>query len=260
VRNPTTAAPGEKAESPLHEKEPRAATGLGVLGVLLLSAGCSGFAAPTSELLRQIPFPPSTPPDTMRYRVHMSLDSRWLAGEFDGVVLAHEGAAPLARAQLFGDLGPKVFDLAARPDRILGYFPQTREGVDCALPGEASPHPLLFLGVSLLEVFADVREERVLGIREDDRGWWLDLKPVVPGLRSEALVGKDGRTIERRFRWMYGVGWDLRWERPDACTVTASGLHIGVRILAVERMETRPAHVYDLTIPDDIRIVEGSRK
>jgi hypothetical protein len=38
------------------------------------------------------------------------------------------------RLQLFGDLGPKMLDLLARPDRIAGYFPQTREGVDCALP------------------------------------------------------------------------------------------------------------------------------
>jgi len=196
----------------------------------------------------------------MRYRVHLSVDSRWLAGEFDGFVLAHEGAAPLARAQLFGDLGPKVFDLVARPSRIAGYFPATREGIDCVLPAQAAPHPLLFLGVSLLEIAADIRDDRVLGVREESEGWWLRLKPLVPGMHSEALVGKDGRTIERRFRWMYGVGWDARWEDFDRCTITATGLKIQVRVLEAERLETRPARAFELSIPEDIRIVEGSRK
>jgi hypothetical protein len=79
-------------------------------------------------------------------------------------------------------------------------------------------------------------------------------------MHSEALVGKDGRTIERRFRWMYGVGWEASWEGSDDCTITASGLKIQVRILGTERLETRPARAYELTIPEDIRIVEGSRK
>lgn len=228
--------------------------------VFLLSAGCSGFATPTPEILKQINLRPAPHPDTMRYRVHLSVDSRWLAGEFDGVILAHEGAAPIARAQLFGDLGPKVFDLVARPGRIAGYFPQTREGIDCALPGQAAPHPLLFLGVSLLEIAADIRDDRVLGVREDSEGWWLNLRPVVPGMRSEALVGKDGRTIERRFRWMYGVGWDATWEGSDDCTITASGLEIRVRIRGTERLDTRPPRAFELTIPEDIRIVEGNRK
>jgi len=228
--------------------------------VLLLSAGCSGFAEPTPEILRQINLRPAAHPDTLRYRVHLSVDSRWLAGEFEGVVLAHEGAAPIARAQLFGDLGPKVFDLVARPNRVVGYFPQTREGIDCALPAQAAPHPLLFLGVSLLEIAADIRDDRVLGVREDSEGWWLNLKPLVPGMHSEALVGKDGRTIERRFRWMYGVGWDATWKDRDTCTVTASGLEIRVRIRGEERLESRPPRAFELTIPDDIRIVKGSRK
>jgi len=52
----------------------------------------------------------------------MSVDSRWLAGEFDGVVLAHEGASPIARAQLFGDLGPKIFDLVRPPGAHRGIL------------------------------------------------------------------------------------------------------------------------------------------
>jgi hypothetical protein len=227
---------------------------------LLMGVACSGFSPPTPEIFGQLRLSPPKHPGTTRYRIHMSVDSPWLAGEFDGVVLAHEGSSPMARAQLFGDLGPKMFDLVARPDRIAGYFPSTREGVDCALPGEAAPHPLLFFGVSLLEDFADISEDRVIGVREDGEGWWLNLKPVVPGLHSEARQAKDGRTIERRFHWMYGLSWGERREGRDACTITASGLVIKVHVLGVEHLKTPPDHAYDLSLPQDIRIVQGSRK
>jgi hypothetical protein len=232
-----------------------------VLALFLLgSAGCSGFSAPTPQILQKLQLRPSGPPETTRHRIHLSVDSPWLAGEFDGVVLACGGPSPMARVQLFGDLGPKMLDLLARPDRIAGYFPPTREGVDCSLPAEAAPHPLLFFGVTLLEDFAGLREDRVLGVREDGEGWWLNLKPVVPGLHSEAHEDSNGRTIERHFRWMYGVHWDEHWEGPDACTITAPGLVIKVLVQGVERLKTRPDHVFDLSLPGDIRIVQGNPK
>jgi hypothetical protein len=227
---------------------------------LLTGAACSGFAPPTPEILRELQLNPPVHPDATRYRIHVSVDSPWLAGEFDGVILAHEGTSPMARAQLFGDVGPKVIDLLARPDRIEGYFPQTREGVDCSLPGQAVPHPLLLLGASLIEDFADIGPDRVIGVRQDERGWWLNLRPSVPGLHCEALQAKDGRTIERRFRWMYGLRWDERWESPSACTITASGLVIKVHVLGTERLESRPPRAFEFSLPDDIRVVEGSRK
>ena len=231
---------------------------------LILTAGCSGFATPTPEDFRRLRLGAvrdSEPrADATRYRVHMSVDSKWLAGEFDGVVMAHEGWSPLARAQLFGDLGPKVFDLLARPDRIAGYFAQTREGVDCLLPAEARPHPLLFLGVSLVEDFGAISEDRVLGIREVPDGWWLNLKPLVPGLVSEALWSRDGQTIERRFRWMYGVTWRQRWSSPEECSITASGLVIRIRVLGSDALPQRPPRAFEITMPGDVRIVEGTRK
>jgi hypothetical protein len=190
----------------------------------------------------------------------MTVDSPWLAGEFDGVVLAREGPAPEARVQLFGDVGPKILDLVARPDRVAGFFPQTREGVDCRLPSEAAPHPLLFLGVTLLEDFADVDEARVVGVRPDAGGLRLDLKPVVPGMRSEALRAPDGRTLERRFRWMYGLEWRERWERPDECSIQAKGLTLRIRVLETSPVEKRPERAFDLEIPGDVRLAEGSRK
>jgi hypothetical protein len=233
-----------------------------LLAILLTGAvGCSAFSPPTAEDFRQLRLAPAPRrPDLMRYRVQMSVDSPWLAGEFDGVVLAHEGRSPMARAQFFGDVGSKALDLVALPDRVVGFFPQAREGVDCRLPSEAAPHPLLFLGVSLLEDFADVEEDRVLGVRPDPEGRWLDLKPVVPGMRSEALRGPDGRTLERRFRWMYGIEWRERWERPDECRIRAKGLAIRVRVLEAAPLEKRPGRAFELEVPTDVRLAEGSRK
>lgn len=228
---------------------------------LLLACGCSAYVRPTPEDFRRLKLPANPPPSgTLRYRLHLSVDSKWLAGEFDGVLIVDEAGGPVARAQFFGDLGPKMFDLLARPDRITGYFPQTREGVDCALPRQAAPHPLLFLGVNLLEDFAAVREDRVRGVHETGDGWWLDLKPLVPGMRSEALWTAEGRTIERRFHWMYGVGWDETWEDADHCEISATGLTINVRILSRESVAPRPTRAFELTLPDDVKIVEGSRK
>jgi hypothetical protein len=223
--------------------------------------GCSGFVSPTPEDLRHLglaPIPAHRP--TLRHRIRLSVDSKWLAGEFDGVVLAQEGAAPVARMQLFGDVGPKALDLLARPDRVVGFFPQAHEGIDCRLPAEAAPHPLLFLGVSLLEEFADVTEDRVVGIRPDRDPWWVNLKPVVPGMRSEALVASDGRILERRFRWMYGLEWRERWDERRACTITASGLLLRVRVLDTGPLEKVPERAFDLTLPEDVRLAEGSRK
>lgn len=226
-----------------------------LLPVLLLTASCSSYETPTAETFRRLNLSPAPPPAATRIRVHLSLDSRWLAGEFDGVVVALPGRSPVARLQLFGDVGPKMIDLLARPDRVAGYFPQTREGLDVRLPEQATPHPLLFLGVTLLEDLADVDESRVLGVRESDPGWWLDLKPLVPGLRSEALRGPDGRLLERRFTWMYGVSWRAVWESRDECRVSASGVDLRLRILDREPVDPLPARAFELAIPDDVRVV-----
>lgn len=234
---------------------------LGLVTLVCLACGCSEYVRPTPEDFRKLKLPTGpAETGTLRYRLHLSVDSKWLAGEFDGVLLVDAGATPAARAQFFGDLGPKMFDLLARPDRIIAYFPQAREGVDCALPSEAAAHPLLFLGVNLLEDFATVREDRVRGILEAGNGWWLDLKPLVPGMRSEALRTPDGRTIERRFHWVYGVGWDEVWEDANTCEIKATGVTITVRILSRETLPARPARAFELTLPDDVQIVKGSRK
>lgn len=225
--------------------------------VLVVAAGCSSYDPPTSGDFERIRLAPAPPPKVTRTRVHVSLDSRWLAGEFDGVVLAQPGAA---RIQLFGDLGPKMIDLLARPDRVLGFFPQTREGVNVALPKEAVPHPLLFLGVNILEDMAAVDESRVLGVRETGDGWWLDLKPLVPGMRVEAFRTREGVITERRFRWMFGVHWDEERVEPDELSISAPGVDITVRLLSTETLTQAPAKAFELTVPDDVRVVGSARK
>lgn len=218
----------------------------------LLSAGCSAYDAPSPETLARIRLAPASRPAVVRHRVHLSLDSRWLAGEFDGVVVSEPGAA---RIQLFGDVGPKMIDLLARPDRMTGYFPQTREGVDVVLPDRAVPHPLLFLGATLLEDLSEVDADRILGVQESDEGWWLDLKPVIPGMRCEELRGPDGLSRERRFKWMYGVKWRERWEGAELCTIEAPGVTIRVRILGRDTVEPRPSKAFEIELPGDVRVV-----
>ncbi len=233
--------------------------------LLLSSVGCSGFARPTPEQLRLL-VPSDEPPTPVleRLRVHVSLDSAWLAGEFDGVVVAMRGPeGPVVRVQLFGDLGPKMLDLLARPERIVGFFPQTSEGIDCALPDEASPNLLLFIGASLLERFSRRTPARILGVREEPDGWWVNLRPAVRGTEVHAFHDRSGRATKRRIRWsygLYGVSWDE--ERPDSddLRISATKLTLRVRILDRSVDATLKPGSLELTLPDGVRLTQGSRK
>lgn len=235
-----------------------------LLSLLLLgAAGCSGFAAPTPDQLKALELSPSAvPPATTyeRHRIRMSIDSPWLAGEFEGGVVARRGASPAIRAQLFGDLGPKALDVMARPDRIVGFFPQALNGVDCALPAEAVPHPLLFLGVSLIEEFALRSEDRVRGIREEEGGVWVLLQSAVPGLEVSEFRRADRQWTRRRYRWIYGAAWEQERSGPDELTITASGVLIRVKILERSAEAPRNPALLDLELPADVRVVRGSRK
>jgi len=234
--------------------------------LLLLAAGCSGFEPPTPDRLRALPLPaeapasPGQPPTRIRFQ--MSIDSPWLAGEFEGVILAGSSpTGPRLRAQLFGDLGPKVADLTVQSDRVVGYFPQTREGIDCALPRAATPHPLLFMGASLGEELLDPETAgRVTGIREESGGAWLRLRPFVAGTEVHRFVSTgDPQVKRRRFWWMFGVHWEEDWVSPAECRISAPNLTIRVKIQGRESQEF-PASQLDLSLPEDVRLVAGSRK
>jgi len=231
--------------------------------VLVLGAGCSGFEAPTPALLSGLPLRRESDPRPSRIRFQMSMDSPWLAGEFEGVAVSGRGpSGPQLRAQVFGDLGPKMADLTVRADRVVGYFPQTREGIDCALPGEASPHPLLFMGASLAEEL--LRQESVpdvIGVREETDGAWLLLRPLVPGMEVQLFLSRGNpEARKRRYTWMWGVSWEEEWTSSSEVRISAPNLSMHVRIL--DRAETGPAgpSLKAPGLPEDVRIVAGSRK
>ena len=231
--------------------------------LFLSAAGCSSFDAPTDERLRGIPLDSEeTGPSALRCRFRMSVDHPSLAGEYDGVVVAHQARAnPVLRAQLFGDLGPRFADVMARPDRIVGYFPQTREGVDCALPREASPHLLLFLGASLIEEFLTRADRsRVTGIRREGEETWLRLRPAIQGTECHLFRDEAGKSKKRKLFWMTGVSWQEEWPTPDECRITAPNLSIRVKILERKAQPLTTLVTLDLKLPDDVRIVKGSRK
>jgi hypothetical protein len=230
--------------------------------LLLWASGCSGFDRPTTAELELL-VPPSSPPvpAVERLRIHMSLDSAWLAGEFDGVVVAMRGPeGPVVRAQLFGDLGPKMLDLLARPERIVGFFPPASEGIDCALPDEAAPHLLLFMGASLLERFSRWTPARILGVRGEPDGWWAKLRPAVRGTEVHVKSDRSGRPRMRRIWWMYGLHWDEEWSGPDDLWISAPKLSIRVRVLERDADAALRPGTLELTLPPDVRLAQGSRK
>jgi hypothetical protein len=238
--------------------------------LVLATAGCCGFEPPTDAQLDQLfgPGPRSGKFDTTgsgvftRCRFRMSVDSPWLAGEFDGIVVARSAVEhPVLRMQLFSDVGPKVVDLRVSPDRMVGYFPQTREGIDCALPAEAAPHPLLFIGASLADhFFAPAMRSRVTGIRESDDGWSLRLDPIIEGVDSRAAVSRAGTVRKRAFSWVYGAGWEEEPVGARELRITAPRISIRVTIQEEVQETSGKPGVLDLTLPDDVRIVAGSRK
>lgn len=237
--------------------------------LLLLAAGCAGFDEPTSERLIGLPLrPPVAEADSARRRIlvrfQMSIDSPWLAGEYEGVAAAWEfGGEPRLLAQLWGDLGPKTAELLVSPDRVVGYFPQIREGVDCSIPREATPHPLLFMGASLAqELLSPETPASVTGVREESDGTWLRLHPFFRGTEVHRLMSRaNPETKKRRFWWMIGVHWEETWTSPLECRITAPNLSIRVKILERTGRESGiPGADRHLILPDDVRIVAGSRK
>jgi len=211
--------------------------------VFLLPAGCSRFSPPEETELRAIDGRPRPPGPFVRVRASVDIDGRWLSGTFEAALVARSGEDPAARLQLFPDLGGKALDLAVRRDRVTGYFPHTGEGIDWALPGEARAHPLLFLGLTLLERFAPVTRERVLGVRrEAGSPPRFLLRPVVEGVR---VVDGGGR----RFRWGPWADWTERGDPLRESVLEAPGLRIRVRTLEVRAVEAVDPALFALTLP-----------
>lgn len=231
-----------------------------LLAALGAAAGCSGFLEPTPESLAQLQLPPVRPPGDVRVRVRMDVDSPWLAGSFEGVVLARRGPSPKVRAQFFPDLGPKALDLTAAPGRIVGYFPVQKEGVDCALPGESTVHPITLIGATLLEHFADLTPARIEGMKAEAGVWLLQVPSLLPGC-STVLRYVPGKGVTgRRFRWHYGVTWDQEYRSPRECLVSASSVRVRISILEEKDATALAPALLELTLPEAVRLTAGTRK
>lgn len=210
---------------------------------LLASAGCRGLEPlrpdEIRDVLTSIPAPEGP---YVRLKVRLSVDSLSFAGVFDGVVMARIGSTPAVRAQFFPDVGGKVLDLLARPDRITGYFPMGGDGIDLALPGEARLHLISLIGVTLLEHAAPLTESRILG----RRGSSIEASGTAPGVTLR--ISRS----ERTFVWLHGISWSESATR-DAITIGSSRLSAKIDILQRERLDNAPDSLFELRLPPEIR-------
>ena len=223
---------------------------------LLATAGCAG---PNVSQDLRLPPPEAGAPVTARVRFSIDIESPWMSGRFDGMALARFDASPAVRVQLFPDMGPKAVDLSARPDRIVGYFPFQKQGVDCSLPTEAAPHFLLFMGATLLERYVPIRARLKEASRQGE-GWQVELHPVVEGTEVSAFLGPDVKVYRRSYGWVRGVDWEERRLGDSETLIRASRIEMRVRILEEKQGIVLPPDAFDLALPADVRVVLGSRK
>jgi hypothetical protein len=233
-----------------------------VLGLALLAAGtgCSGFLEPTPERLARLHLPDPMEGKFYRIRLGMDVDTPWLTGHFQGVVIARRGADPRVRAQFFPDLGPKIIDLAASRRRIVGYFPIQNRGVDCALPDESELHPLTFMGATLLEHFAGLTPERIQGLKRTREGWILEVSSVVPDLDTWVSYLPGLGVQARAFEWHFGVGWFQEYREFHESVILAPSIRIGVSVLQEREVPDLDPALFELSLPEGVAVDEGSRK
>ncbi|HLF92247.1 MAG TPA: hypothetical protein VJB14_02200 [Planctomycetota bacterium] len=218
---------------------------------LLAGLGCSPWRIPPEEVLSSLERtqPPLDRPQ--RLKVRLDIESPWMSGQFEGVVLVRPG--PAVRAQFFPDVGGKVVDLLATPDRIVGYFPATREGIDCALPSEAKPHPILFMGLHLLERAAPITRDRVTGWFAISTADLFRVRSLVEGASETLILDPLGTLRERRFEWMYGLGWRESPLGPSKFVVEAPRIRMTVEVLERQVLEKAPEAAFELKLPPGVR-------
>jgi len=226
----------------------------------LLAAGCTTWHVPTSTQFALVSRTQRGIERPTRLRIRLDVESSWLSGQFEGVVVA--GPGPEVRLQLFPDLGGKAVDLLATPKRIIGYFPHLREGIDVRLPKEARPHPLSFLGLHLLERAAP--SQAITGWRILDGStaasatrMEIRLNSVVEGATVILVLHKhEPEVAERRLRWMYGVEWTERPDGENGYLIEAPGARFRLKILERTELEAIPTGAFELTLPPDVRKVD----
>jgi hypothetical protein len=194
-------------------------------------------------------------PDLFRMTADVDVESESLAGAFKAVLICRRGPSPAVRLQLLPDVGGKALDLVVEPSRIRGHFPQSGESIDLALPEEAKVHPLVFLGVTLLERFGDARG-RVIGVEPRGEAWHFALRSFTGTVVLTGDVDADQRMTylglrrELRFRWSAFVSWT--WKDPEE-EVSAPGFRLRVRSRKVDILESIDASLWRLELPVDSR-------
>lgn len=210
-----------------------------LLAALAACAGLEPLDPETARALGELPRPEGP---AVRAWVLLEIESPSFSGRFEGVLLGRSGPEPAVRAQFFPDVGGKALDLSARPDRIAARLPATGESLLMRLPGGARPHPVTFLGASLLERFAAPIPERVRGVRRGNGETWIVLEGAARGVCVEVLVPGGTR---RRFSWMRGVRWEERDVPGGSVEIEAPRLRARGEVLKTRRLERVPEGVFD---------------
>ena len=225
--------------------------GAGMIAIIAIAGtGCCSFDEPSLELLSVLRYAPPPPGPCVQAKVRVKIDSPWIAGTFDGVLVARTGDSPIIRMQLFPELGPKALDLVASPSHVTGYFPHKGQGDDHSLPLESIPTPIDGLGVTLVEHFTPLGEERALGMREKDDGWTLKIQPVIEGLKLEGRITKEGRILSRSFRHSWLVRWTQEVHPDGGFSINAGKLSLRLNILETKTIQNLPDKLFVLRLPE----------
>ena len=232
-------------------RSPCRIAGAGVIAIIAIAGtGCVRFVKPSPELLSVLRNAPPPPGPCVRAKVKVTIDSPWIAGTFDGVIVARTGTSPLIRMQLFPELGPKALDLVASPMRVTGYLPHKDQGADHSLPLESRPTPIDGLGVTLVEHFTHLGEDRALSMRETDYGWTIKVHPVIKELEVKVRITREGRVLSRNFKHSWLVRWDQEVHADGGFSISAGKLSLQLNILETKELKSLPDKIFVLRLPD----------
>jgi hypothetical protein len=213
--------------------------------------GCRTFFPPTPELVANLDARAADQTGDLRATGRVRVESDVLRGEFLAAVAWSRGDRPRIRVQWFPELGGKVLDLLATPERIAGALPATDQRLDIHPDAPAAAYqPLLLMGLSVLESCLLVTPERVLDARPLDQGFELRLRSVRRWLRLRAKVDDQGNVRQLDFDHL-GARWS---ERRDADgrrrVIEAKGFRIEILIEEIEPEATLPDAVFEWQSPD----------
>ena len=193
----------------------------------MLVQACATWRAPTPAELQRILAAAPRVAAAQATTAEITMHSERLNGTFSGV-LASE-CAGRARLQLFPDVGGKILDLYADPQRVLGVIPQAGVRIDGpANDGTLPRHVLVFFAITLLEHETPLIRERVLLVRDTGGSLLVQLAPRIFGSEVEAELGADGRLLARHYRYRHVI-WHEQVGEP--IVVAGTGFHLTARVI-----------------------------